>query len=257
MIRSTSFIAVLFLLGSLLPQLPARAETDIFIATLELLESIERPLEDPELDTPVRSLLDREPKALMMPVPAQSALLVRTRNLLEAGHVKDGLQELNRVYPRLSDAWVQRRAELLYGIIAVKEKRYEESVPHFRRAAEHPDLGYTALVNLAAAYLTGGELEKAEKVYEELEEIPPGSSEISQIAVGNLAILKGLLGQPEEAVKILRKASTAGPARVHLMMSDPQFDVIRDHPSFTTLDEHLREAAARSPVSASPGHRLR
>jgi len=121
-------------------------------------------------------------------------------------------------------------AYLNLGWAYTQKEMYEEAIAALRKASSLDAVSYT-IASLGYAYAKAGNPEEARKALAELQE----RAKQGQGTEHSLAIIYAGLGEKDQALAALERASETGDSLLPLIKVDPFFDGLRSDPRFTDL----------------------
>jgi choline-sulfatase len=123
-----------------------------------------------------------------------------------------------RVHRRLADLYYEQEA-------------YPEAYAHYRKAVEAAASDLHALVQAGNSVRRLGRLDEAAGYYERAAQLRPDA----WVPIYNLACLRALQGQPEQALRLLEQALERGCRSRRLLELDPDLESLRQRPGFAEL----------------------
>ncbi|MEZ0230591.1 MAG: hypothetical protein ACAI25_18360, partial [Planctomycetota bacterium] len=155
--------------------------------------------------------------------------------LLDAPHVST--EQIQVICRSLSRAGEKQRAERS---IDIAKARLARAV-----SGQDPNTPIPGALNtLGIEYAYGAQYEDALLCYRRMRWLQPDNS----MAAYNFACVQGLAGDPEAAIRWLRRATREGFKDWRHMKGDPDLGVLYDDPRFQRIVEHLRQMQEVEPA---------
>ena len=141
-----------------------------------------------------------------------------------------------------------RNLMMLYGASFVLSRlsRHEEAIEAGIRCVELLGKASHTLGRLGAAYAAAGNLDEAQKVLDEMDQL----SARRYVSPYHLALVNCALGRIEASLDLLEEAFNTGDAKVLWMGVDPELDPLHGHPRFNDLLRKLDHRLAALPPIA-------
>jgi serine/threonine protein kinase/tetratricopeptide (TPR) repeat protein len=141
-----------------------------------------------------------------------------------------------------------RNLMMLYGVSFVLSRlsRHTEAIDAAIKCVELLGKASHTLGRLGAAYAAAGNLDEAQKVLDEMDQL----STRRYVSPYHLALVNCALGRVEASLDLLEEAYNTGDAKVLWMGVDPELDPLHGHPRFNDLLRKLDHRLAALPPIA-------
>lgn len=216
------------------------SETDIFLTNFlrggRMTERRSYEFGPFRLDAP-GPVLFRNDQMVPLAPKAASTLLLLVQN---AGKTLDKDDLLKEVWPDEAAALLQHVQEInpehflphmRMGLLRIQQKRHDEAIRELETSVRLADRSTETLAELAMAYASAGQDDKAEAITSDLE----AQQAKRYVLPYNFAKIYAAWNKPEKAFEWLEKSYDEGSPDLIELNSEPIFDRIRSHPKFVDL----------------------